>query len=336
LSQTSAGGEVVVLDSGSYDPFGITQPVSIIAPAGVHAGITVTQGNGITINTGPSDTVVLRGLTMNNQGGANGIVFYGGLILHVENCIINGFSTGDGIDFSSYGNGDLEVKDSIVRNSGIGIAVQPRIGFATAVIDHTRLEGGGTGLLAYDLSTVTARDSIATGFTNGFEVYSGTSNKADLHLDNCLAANNSGGSGLLVQSDSSGTAEATVHGSAATGNAYGFLAKSTNTGGVARLNIAKSTASGNTTGIFAWSLSAGPTDVNIDECIISHNNAGVVTETDAGSPCYARVSGSMVTDNYFGFINHGGATAFIYSRVNNTVEGNKIQQQGLVSTYQAK
>src|SRR5215467_8341508 len=57
LLGTAAGGEVVVLDSAGYGAFTITQPVSIIAPPGVYAGISVFSGDGITITAGGSDTV---------------------------------------------------------------------------------------------------------------------------------------------------------------------------------------------------------------------------------------------------------------------------------------
>src|SRR5689334_2710230 len=72
---TSVGGEAIVLDSAGYGAFSINKSVSIIAPQGVYAGISVFTGDGIDINAGPSDVVILRGLTVNSQGGANGIIF---------------------------------------------------------------------------------------------------------------------------------------------------------------------------------------------------------------------------------------------------------------------
>ena len=41
ITQTNLGGEVIVLDSAGYGPVTITQSVSIIAPAGVYAGVSV-------------------------------------------------------------------------------------------------------------------------------------------------------------------------------------------------------------------------------------------------------------------------------------------------------
>src|SRR5215469_6005800 len=94
IAATNPGGEVVVLDSAGFGPVTITKPVSITAPPGVYAGISVFSGDGIDINAGPTDTVILHGLTINNQGGTgSGIVFTAGGALHVENCVVNGFSS---------------------------------------------------------------------------------------------------------------------------------------------------------------------------------------------------------------------------------------------------
>src|SRR5215467_2366523 len=69
IAQTAPNGEVIVLDSAGYGPATITQPVSIIAPPGIYAGISVTLGGaGMTVNSG-SGKVTLRGLTINNITG---------------------------------------------------------------------------------------------------------------------------------------------------------------------------------------------------------------------------------------------------------------------------
>jgi hypothetical protein len=47
IAQTSSGGEVIVLDSAGYGPVVITQAVSIIAPTGVYAGVSVFTGAGL-------------------------------------------------------------------------------------------------------------------------------------------------------------------------------------------------------------------------------------------------------------------------------------------------
>src|SRR5262249_13073951 len=129
ISQAAAGGEVIVLDSAGYGPFSITQAVSITAPAGVYAGISVFSGDGIDINAGASATVILRGLTINNQGSTgSGIICNSAGTLHVESSVVNGFSSGQGVFFQSPGK--LEVKDCIFRGNSIGIGVKAASGSA--------------------------------------------------------------------------------------------------------------------------------------------------------------------------------------------------------------
>src|SRR5262245_2610773 len=72
ISVTGSKGEVVVLDSAGYGPVAITKSVSIIAPPGIYAGISVISGDGVTVNA-PGAVVVLRGLFINGQGGRWGV-----------------------------------------------------------------------------------------------------------------------------------------------------------------------------------------------------------------------------------------------------------------------
>ena len=87
MSVTDNNGEVIVLDSGGYGAVTITQSVALIAPTGVYAGISIFPGaDGVTIATAGVN-VVLRGLTINGQGGNNGIFMTAGNRLTVENCV---------------------------------------------------------------------------------------------------------------------------------------------------------------------------------------------------------------------------------------------------------
>ena len=92
IAQTSAGGDIVVLDSAGYGGVTIGQSVNIIAPPGVYAGVTVFGGHGITVS-GSGITVTLKGLTLNGTA-LNGINFIDGAELSVEDCTISGFAEG--------------------------------------------------------------------------------------------------------------------------------------------------------------------------------------------------------------------------------------------------
>ena len=69
VAKTDRNGEVIVLDSAGYGPVTINQPISIVAPAGIYAGITLSSdgSTGITINAGSNDQVILRGITVNTR-----------------------------------------------------------------------------------------------------------------------------------------------------------------------------------------------------------------------------------------------------------------------------
>ena len=62
-AQTNAGGEIIVVDSAGYGTVALTNSISIVAPPGVYAGITVSAGDGVSI-AGSGLTVKIRGLTL--------------------------------------------------------------------------------------------------------------------------------------------------------------------------------------------------------------------------------------------------------------------------------
>jgi hypothetical protein len=68
ISKTAAEGEIDVLSPGNFGPVTITKSISIVAD-GVLGGILVVSGNAITVNAGPNDVVVLRGLTLDGLSG---------------------------------------------------------------------------------------------------------------------------------------------------------------------------------------------------------------------------------------------------------------------------
>ena len=143
ITQTSVGGEVIVLDSAGYGPVTVTKSASIIAPAGIYAGISVFSGDGVTVNA-PGAIVVLRGLSINGQGGNNGIVVQAAARLRIENCLVSAMHVA-GISHTA-ANAELIVLDTIVRdNLGSGVKLLADIGYL--VLDHVRSEhNGGNGV----------------------------------------------------------------------------------------------------------------------------------------------------------------------------------------------
>jgi hypothetical protein len=249
ISQTNPGGEVYVLDSAGYGPFTISKSISIVAPPGVTAGISVFSGDGIDINAGAFDTVILRGLTVNNQGSSgSGIIFNTGANLHVEGCVISGFSTSPSAGLSLLAPGaQVEVKDSIVRDSSTGINVQPSSVTARATIDHVRLEVNFKGLVAREGSRVTVSNSIAANNSAGLLAQSDTSRSVQMDVESTVVSNNS--IGIDVAAGGTGAVQVNVARCMISSNGgAGISAASTSTG-IATVRLSSSTVTGNGVGL---------------------------------------------------------------------------------------
>src|SRR6478752_6472837 len=100
ISKTAAGGEIDALDPAGYGAVTITKAITIDGGGGQVASVLVSGTNGIVVQAGPSDVVILRNLRINGIGtGINGIRFLSGKDLNVENCYIFGFLQ-NGIDIA--------------------------------------------------------------------------------------------------------------------------------------------------------------------------------------------------------------------------------------------
>src|SRR5271155_2818771 len=92
LTQTSASGEIIVMDPADYSPVTITKSISIVADGGGPAGIILATGNAITINAGGADVVNLRGLTLEGDGTAvSGIALSSAGSLTISDCVVRNF-----------------------------------------------------------------------------------------------------------------------------------------------------------------------------------------------------------------------------------------------------
>jgi hypothetical protein len=171
MGVTEENEEMVVLDSGGYGPVTITKSVSLIAPTGVYAGISVRPNqDGVTIAT-PGVNVVLRGISINGQGGNQGIVMTAGGKLTVENCVISNLGL-NGMVVT--GKIVVRVSDTIIRDNFIhGIALLDGVsGTITRAVISGNVGGGAgstvsavvaKGTLANTLTTVDIADSTLDG-----------------------------------------------------------------------------------------------------------------------------------------------------------------------------
>ena len=172
---TDNNGEIIVLDSAGYGTFTITKSISIIAPVGVYAGISVLFRDGVVIAT-TGVNVVLRGLNINSQNGGTGtgIVMAEGNSLVIENCVISNFGQ-QGIFVSAPA--AVTVTDTTIRRNGVnGIYIQSG---ARGTITRAVVSGNGDAGIRVEgntANTTTAdiADSTMDGNLDGVVALSNT------------------------------------------------------------------------------------------------------------------------------------------------------------------
>jgi len=259
IALTAAGGEVIVLDSAGYGPVTITQSVSIIAPPGVYAGITAFPGNvGVIVNAGPSDKIVLRGLSIIGQGGMHGIIVDAAGEVHVENCVVANM-TGNGIFvFLATGNTSIRVQNTSVRsNGGMGLLVSGGVP-AVQVVDSQFVLNGYAGTFPPP---------------GGISVETGTFSAQRIVVDG------NAGNGIAALADGT-TTVATVEDSLISGNGHlGAVVNTSPLGGSASLTVVRSTVARNGAGGLwteATVAAAGVSLVVSDSAITENGGAGAL------------------------------------------------------------
>ena len=275
IGVTNPGGEVIVLDSAGYGPVSITQSVSIIAPPGIYAGISVFNTEGVYINNG---SVVLRGLSIIGQGSnlnTNGIFVFDATEVHIEGCVISNLSD-SGIQINPFqGQPKVFIKDTILRSNGLkGIFVANGDAVEVYVRD-TVISRNGYGLL----SSVPAGVSVVAGSAtfdhvriesnvgNGLEVRadSGAAVRAITFRDGVISGNSD--VGALAEA-STGRSHMTIdHSLVERNGAEGVLAEG---GGTVTGSIARTTITNNASDGIAV-LSGASTAVVVSENTITHN-----------------------------------------------------------------
>jgi hypothetical protein len=225
IAQTSSGGEVIVLDSAGYGPVVISQAVSIIAPTGVYAGVTVMSGAGITVNAG-AGTVTLRGLTINSLGGTIGIDYQSGAKLYVDNTIVTGFAgspTAAGIRAVLAVSGNLNVRNSAFRDNGAGVRASAITGTVNLDIERSAFERNFLGLDLVDNTAGVIRNSTFTAGSFGIAAEPTTAGKTSrIEIRQSLLADNS--VGLLAGAVGTSATYVSLINSLVTGNTTGVQA----------------------------------------------------------------------------------------------------------------
>ena len=301
IAVTDFGGEVVVLDSAGYGPVILTQSVSLIAPPGVYAGISVFAPDaGVVVNAGASDKVVLRGLSITGQGGMNGIVVASAAEVSIENCVISRM-TGSGIFiYPVLVSPSIQIRNTSVRSNGeMGlwmVAGTPTV----LVVDSEFVLNGYTPLLG--------------GPKPGININGGT-----LNAQRIVVASNAQ-IGIAAAPDVGLTVVATISDSMIAGNSAGVLVASPLAdGGTASLTLVRSTVARN---VVDGLIADGPFAVMAISLAVSDSmvteNGGAGINANGGTTTVLVTRSTVARNVGPDFSNTGGV---FRSSVNNTLTG---------------
>ena len=186
------------LDPGGFGTVTITKAITLDGGGGQVASVLASGVNGIQVNAGANDTVILRNLRINGAGltlGQNGIRFTSGKSLIVENSDIYGFSqTGIDIALNQGTAASVLVKNTVIVNIGQNAIRATNANSAApvgVVIDEVTANLNGNGIVAADNSKVRVSRTVASNNTgDGFRAVF-TTGAAELDIDNSSAVNNS-------------------------------------------------------------------------------------------------------------------------------------------------
>jgi hypothetical protein len=280
IALTATNGEIIVLDAAGYGIVTVTKSVSIIAPSGIYAGVSVGSGaNGVTINA-PGIDVRLKGLTINgvSPSSGDGVLIMQAASVSIENCAISNLGQ---YGVESTASADVTISKSTLRSNGGGVR------------SHL-------GTLSM-LDTVAAASVTVPGIGVWIDAGKAT-------LTRALVAGNTGG-GVTVPSTASPTMLTTTSSAIVGNGTAGIDVASSSAGAPAHADIARNTIVANGTwGIVFSSSSSGPvvgdTSGNL---LIGHAQQAIIA---SGSAATARISGNSAFRNGTGMSGTTGAFAF--------------------------
>jgi hypothetical protein len=170
ISKTAAGGEIDALDPAGYGAVTITKAITIDGGGGQVASVLVSGTNGIVVQAGPSDVVILRNLRINGIGtGINGIRFLSGKDLNVESCYIFGFTT-NGVDIAlnQATAASAHILNTVIKNNGgVGVRAANAVTPAVAVVvDSSSAILNNIGVEAAQHAHVTVSRSLVSKNAN--------------------------------------------------------------------------------------------------------------------------------------------------------------------------
>lgn len=191
ISKTAAGGEIDVIDPGGFGTVTITKAITIDG-AGTQASILASATNGINVNAGVNDAVIIRNLSINGAGttiGLNGINYLAGASVTIDNCTIFNFSQ-SAISVAPSNAGSVNITDTKIMSATNGISLSSANGGAvTGIANNVSIRNAGTGVTATGSVLFTVANASISN-TTVTAINSGTG--VGLNVDSSSIVHNNG------------------------------------------------------------------------------------------------------------------------------------------------
>lgn len=165
LTKTLGGGEIKIMDPGSYNAVTINKAITITGVEG--AGIFFGAGDLITISAAATDAVALTGLTIDgfNRNGVNGLVVNSVGNLTIKNCVFRNLSSAAINIVPTTSSLKFLIEDTVVSNNG-NEAIRIRAPGLSAVGTLNRVSSvnnGFAGMRIFNGANVNVADSVFSG-----------------------------------------------------------------------------------------------------------------------------------------------------------------------------
>jgi hypothetical protein len=195
ISKTAAGGEISVLDPGGFGAVTITKSITINGD-GTLAGILASLVNGVIVNAGVNDKVILRNITINGaNNGLNGIRYLAGANLTLENVDIYGFQNNVNsrcIDVALTNTGELIVNDSSLTNCANGVRLSTTAGTLFTSFNNVQITNVNSHALEVAAGVTFAAVRNSTFADNGGDGARVSVNGGIINLEGNMIAFNGG------------------------------------------------------------------------------------------------------------------------------------------------
>jgi hypothetical protein len=233
VTNVAAGGEVTAIDSAGFQPVVINKSVSIVGPVGIEAGVVATTGIAIHITAATTDTVSLRGLTLEGNGTASqGIQVDSVGQLEIIDCVVRDF-VGNGIYVASGTTASLNfiISNTLTSKNAYGILVHPFNNQNTnGTMEKVRAINNQYGIYVYGGSMtiggsldIAISDSVVSSNSQNGIVFLTSSVKTVGSVQNSTVANNHVGISVGASNNVAKTAGVGVQSSIITTNFEGLF-----------------------------------------------------------------------------------------------------------------